>query len=69
MHQLNGRGRVSDDLNEHCSVNKRIVSDVRRVVFDVRRLVQECLRPFPFIWASVDNILICGPFLIILDVT
>ena len=61
MHQLNGHGRVSNDLNEHCSVNVR-------VGFDVRRMVRECLRPFPFIWASVDKVLICGPFLIILDV-
>ena len=59
---MNGRGRVSDDLNEHCSVNNR-------VGFDVRRVVQECLHPFLFIWASVDQVLICGPFLIIFDVT
>ncbi len=52
---------MSDDLNKHCSV-------LSRADFEVKRIVQECLIPFPYIWASVDRVLICGTCLMMVDV-
>ena len=44
-------GDVSDDLNKHCSV----LSDAGMEVKGTKDIVQECLRQFPYIWASFDS--------------
>ncbi len=52
---------MSDDLNKHCSV-------LSRADFEVKVIVRECLIPFPYIWASVDRVLICSTCLMMRDV-
>ena len=44
-------GKVSDDLNENCSA-------LAITGFEAKRVVRECLIPFPYIWASIDKVLI-----------
>ncbi|KAN0137762.1 hypothetical protein V8E53_004246 [Lactarius tabidus] len=36
--------------------------------FEVKRIVRECLIPFPYIWASADNVLTCGACLMNHDI-
>ncbi len=55
---------MSDDLNKHCSVYSGAGFEVKRT----EGIVRECLYPFPYIWASVDKVLICGTCLMMLDV-
>jgi hypothetical protein len=45
-------GSVSNNLNKHCSLYSGTVLKVTAV----KDLVRECLRPFPYIWASFDNL-------------
>ncbi len=52
---------MSEDLNKHCSV-------LSRGDFEVELIVQGCLISFPYMWASVDRVLICGTCLMMLDV-
>ena len=55
---------MSDKLNENCSVDR-----YRQAEFKVESVVRGCLVPFPYIWASVDNILIDSTCLIMLSLT
>ena len=52
---------MSEDLNKHCSV-------LSQADFEVGLIVQGCLISFPYIWASVDSVLICGTCLMMLEV-
>ena len=50
---------MNDDLSKHVSVHNC-------VGMEVKHIVRECLVPFPYIWASVDNFDLC--LLYMLDV-
>ncbi len=52
---------MSEGLNKYRSV-------LSRGDFEVELIVRECLMSFPYIWASVDRVLIRGTRLMMLDV-
>jgi hypothetical protein len=51
-------GDVSDNLNENCSVHFGTELEVK----GSKDIVQECLHPFPYLWASL-TVLICDTYL------
>ena len=55
---------MSDDLNKYCSVHSGAGSEAK----GTKGIVRECLIAFPYIWASVDKVLICGTWVMTLDV-
>ena len=55
---------MRDDLIKHCSVHSGAVFKAR----GKKGVVEECLVPFPYVWASIDKVLICGTCLMMLDV-
>jgi hypothetical protein len=44
-------------LINNCSVHSRTEFDKE---FEIKDIFRECLVPFPYIWASVNRVLICG---------
>ena len=45
-------GDASNNFDNHCSAYSSPGLDVR----DKKSIVEECLRPFPYIWVSVDSL-------------